>query len=228
MNMVSGLVLGAGTSAQWIGLGNTPDTVQMQALTGTTLGVFKWNRHQIRNNIMPEGSQISTSTRSALADGAGIELYYGGDVVTTASIRQIVSITHAALLATYGSDHRVYPANNTTVTKALVTTDAATKIHFDAPIDTTYVGVGSRVLIKPNSGGPLQEFAIAAISNDGDAVDDITLNNAHVAGDVAYISYKYDFAPLPAGYTMPAGIKINETTLWNASGVLFVLETVRW
>jgi hypothetical protein len=194
-------------------------------MTATTIGRLVWNRHMIRNNVLPEGVQFSTDNKTALADGAGIELYYGGDVIATASANYVAPISHPAL-GLYSADQRVYGANK--VTKAIRTTDAATKLHFDAPIDTTYVGVGSRILIKPDTGGPVREFAIVALSNDGDAVDDVTLNNAAMAGSVEFISYKYDFAPLPAKFTMPQGIRINETTLWNASGVLFTLEATQW
>lgn len=225
MKMVSGLAKGAGTSAMYVGLGFVPDQVTLRALTATTIGQLVWNRHMIRNNVMPEGIKFSTDNKTACADGAGIELYYGGDLISTASANKVVSISHPALAA-YSKDQRVNGL--TTVTKSLRTTDAATKLHFDAPIDTTYVGVGSRVMIKPSAGGPVREFAIAAISNDGDAIDDITLNNAAIAGDVEFISYMADFYNLPAGYVMPQGFIINETTLWNASAVPFVIEAIQW
>lgn len=228
MKMVSGIAVGAGTSAMYIGLGFTPDQVTLRALTATTLGQLVWNRQMVRNSICPEGLLFSTDNKTALADGAGIELYYGGDIITTASANQVAHVSHPALVATYGKDQRLNAVTGKQITKALVTTDAATKIHVDAALDTTYVGVGSRVLVQPTDKSPVREFAIAALSNDGQTVDDITLNNAHVAGDIRFISYKYDYANLPVGYAMPAGIRINETSLFNNSGVLFVIEAIQW
>jgi hypothetical protein len=95
-------------------------------------------------------------------------------------------------------------------------------------IDEELHDVSGVVLIEPDAGGPIREFSISALSNDGDAVDDVTLNNAHVAGKVRFISYMYDFYNLPVGYTMPMGIRINETTLWNGSGIENIIEATRW
>jgi hypothetical protein len=102
--------------------------------------------------------------------------------------------------------------------------------YLNAGVNTTYVGVGSRVIIRPNGQniGQDREYGCVAITNDGDAASEFTLSDVPVAGEIIYISYKYDFANLPAGYVMPAGIIINETSKFNAASQLFVVEAIQW
>lgn len=234
MQKVCGLVLGAGTSAQYIGLGFVPDEVTLRKISAE-VETLHWNRHFIRTatqaeGILWDGNDDEDYEVTVLTDGNGIEAYYGGDIVTTASANRIVAVSHPALIDTLGCDQKEKGNGVTGAAIAKITYDSGLYAHFDAPLDTTKarIGVGSRILVKPDSGGPLREFAITVLSNDGDAANDLTLNNAPATGLVRFISYKYDFGNLPAGYTMPMGIRINETSKFNASAVLYVLEAVQW
>ena len=227
MNKVCGTFLGAGTSEQYIGLGFLPDEVRITSIGASTMDQIIWNRNMIRMSTMAEGIQTATSTRSALTDGNGIELYHGGDIVTAASANQVVAVSHPALVKTYGADQR-YATDGVVITKW--TKDTTVQGHFDQVANTTYVGIGSKMICEMNSGGPLREYAIVAFSSNGEAANETDLNNEPPDADmkIRFLSYMYDFAPLPAGYVMPFGIRINETTLFNASGIECVIEATKW
>lgn len=234
MKKVCGLVLGAGTSAQYIGLGFQPDEVILTNIyNGGTeaYGRLVWNRHMTRMSTTAEGfytDQHDLDADVALkADGAGIIPYGGGDIVSTASANYVVPVSHPALVDTYGANH----VDTGTLGRIRTwTASSGAAGYLNAGVNTTYVGVGSRVIIRPNghNKGQDMEYACVAMSNDGDAASEFTLSDVPIAGEIVYISYKYDFANLPAGYVMPAGIKLNDTSLFNAASNKFILEAIKW
>lgn len=235
MNKVCGLVVGAGTSAQYIGLGFVPDEVVLRTIDQSAMYELWWNRKMKRAATHPEGINVQGASdtdfdRTVLTDGLGIELYYGGDVVSSASANQVVAVTHPALAATYGADQRDATAGTRV---RLWTKDTTVQGHFNTGVNTTYVGVGSRVLLRNPVGGTnekWQEFGLVALTNDGDATNEADFDNEPpwATAEVGFISYKYDFANLPVGYTMPEGIKINETSRFNSSGNKFLIEAIKW
>lgn len=231
MRKVCGLVLGAGTSAQYIGLGFQPDEVILRKISAEA-ETLKWNRHFMRaatqaEGILWDGNDDEDYDVTVLTDGNGIVLYGGGDLITTASANKVVAVSHPALCATFGANH-IDTGTLGRINKW--TADSGAAGHLNVGVNTTYVGVGSRVIIRPNGQnvGQDREYACVAITNDGDAASEFTLNDVPVAGEVVYISYKYDFYNLPAGYVMPAGIIINETSKFNAASQVFVLEAIQW
>jgi hypothetical protein len=235
MHKVSGLVLGAGTSAQYIGLGFVPDEVVLQMVDtgGTqTLNRLWWNRKMLRSNVCPEGISFAGNDLdadcSAKTDGNGIIPYYGGDIIATAAAQKVVHLSHPALKDTYGADQRFATAG-TTVSKW--TKDTTIQGHFNTAVNTTYVGAGSIIIARlVNVEGPLRDFALVALANQGTATNEADLQDEPGAAelDIRYISYMYDFANLPAGYVMPQGIIINETSVFNAASQKFLIEATKW
>lgn len=231
MKKVCGLVLGAGTTAQYIGLGFQPDEVVLRKLSAE-VETLKWNRHFMRNATQPEGilwdgNDDEDYDVTVLTDGNGIVLYGGGDVVSAASANMVVPVTHPTMVETYGANH-CDTGSMGRISKWTASSGAAG--YLNAGVNTTYVGVGSRVVIRPTGShrGQDREYGCVAITNDGDAASEFTLSDVPVAGDIVFISYKHDFAPLPVGYTMPAGIIINETGKFNYAAALFVIEATQW
>lgn len=229
MKKVCGILVGAGTTGMYVGLGFQPDEVVLKTIDQATMNELHWNRQMMRAATHPEGILLQGPSdtdfdRTVLTDGLGVVLYGGGDLIATSSANKVAHVSNPALEALFGSDQRSAGTLGT-VNKWIA--DAAAAGHFNVGVNTTYVGVGSRVVIRPAK-GQVREYGIVAISNDGDAASEATLSDVPVDGDVVFISYKYDFANLPAGNVMPAGILINETSAFNSAGKKFLIEAIQW
>ena len=227
MRQIIKTFLGSG-AARRIGLGFVPRKVVLTNITDTAFASIVWtDRHAGAGSgtVALEGLLVkdnSKLTPTALTYGAGIQPYFGGSSPLSASA--VTDIVDASKNPLYASDMR----NKGTlglVTRWTLDTSGNRTGHFNKGVNTTYVGVGSRLFIKgdnePNGGN---WYTIVAITNDGDAADEITLDRAAPSGDVQNILYRVDLAPAPIGLVMPAGIVINETADVNASNEIVVLE----
>ncbi|MBU4459120.1 MAG: hypothetical protein KJ579_01025, partial [Verrucomicrobia bacterium] len=67
-------------------------------------------------------------------------------------------------------------------------------------------------------------FSIVAITSDGDATNNVTLNGVAESGAVEKILYLYDLAAAPAGQVLPKGIYLAETAAVNATSELCLIE----
>ncbi|MEY4932120.1 MAG: hypothetical protein RLZZ403_440, partial [Pseudomonadota bacterium] len=143
---------------------------------------------------------------------AGMAPYWGGDQIATASAQWI---TRADMVSAYSGDMRAKGASSP-VTKWIRDTTAL-KGHFDFPISSTYVNVGSLIFIRSDTTGILRQYVLRVLANDGDATDDITLDASVPSGSVERITYFNDFVQAPAGYTMPQGIVITDITDLNVA-----------
>ena len=221
--------VGAGTSAMYVGLGFVPSKVRLMHAKdagGSEAAMhLDWNRALARHSVYAEGVlTIANGTRSGLTEAAGVARYFGGDLITTAAAHYVVPIEHPALEKTYAVDMRSSSGGTGTITTWTLQTAGNETGKFNYGVDTSYVGVGSEVVVIPDSGGMARVYSIVALANDGNADDEVTLNGPCPSGRVQRISYKYDFANLPAGYRMPAGIVINDTTYFNVASDLFCIE----
>ena len=104
---------------------------------------------------------------------------------------------------------------------------ATRKGHFDAGLDTDVCGVGSTVVIRAASTGKLYEAYIAALTNDGDAASEVTLNTAVPSGMVVHVGCAWDWVAAPVGKVMPAGIEITDVTYANIASNDFALVATR-
>lgn len=229
---IVGYLNGAGSSAMYVGLGFIPDALNLLMADQAAAENLVWDKHMIRAATMAEGILRTTigaddAGLTVLTDGNGVEVYYGGDIIAAQSDNYVIPKSHPAVAALFGGDQRAATAG-TLVDRAIRTSDAATKIHVNTALNTTYVGVGSEILIEPDAGGPVKRFAIVALSNDGTTVDDITLNNAAVAGKIRFIGYKFDYVPAPVGVVMPAGFRINESTYINVNDQRIRMIAEQW
>jgi len=217
MRVVSGIYIGAGTSALYLGLGFIPDWVKIRNIDQSAQEALDWSRNDIRAATAAEGLLRTTigaddTGLTVLTEAAGIVPYYGGDKIATASANYQVPRNMESL---FRGDMRV--KKTVDVNAWTLDTSGSETGHFNAPVDTTYVGVGSLVKIKEASTGLIKTAAIVAISNDGDAANDITLNLNIASGTVEAISYMYSFCQAQAGTVMPQGIIINDATYVNVS-----------
>jgi hypothetical protein len=221
--MVSGIYPGAGTSALYIGLGFIPKRVEIHNLDQAEQEILVWDDAMARAAIAP-GGQVRTALTSAdaanfvvLAQNAGIEPYDGGYVVAALSANYLVPAHEAGV----GGDQRDASGGTGPVRKWTLGNSSNRTGNFNAGVDTTNVGVGSVVEIEG------LRYKVQAISNDGDAANEVTLDRAAPTGVVRFIGYKYDFWRAPVGTTMPRGIIIRDVTYVNVSGQECLLKAYR-
>jgi hypothetical protein len=220
MSKYIGVYPGAGTSALYIGLGFIPKAVRITNIDQAEGEILIWNVGMWRSNVSYGGRvQSVLAGTEALLTTAGVNPYWGGDLIATASANYII---RAEMVAAYNGDQRAKGASSPVTRWTKDTT--ALKGHFDFPISSTYVNVGSLIWIRSDTTGILRPYVLRVLANDGDATDDITLDAACPTGAVERITYFSDFVQTPVGVTMPQGIAVADTTYLNVSGEECVIE----
>jgi len=204
-------------AALYLGLGFVPDWVKIHNIEDAN---FCELRYSVNSRVpgQVEGVLYTDGVPSALAYGAGVAPYRGGDYLPSGG-------TTVYLVEDPERDKRDAGILGT-VNKWTLDTAANRTGHVDAGVNTTYVGVGSRMLIKPTNipaSAPIW-VTVLAITNDGDAADELTLSEVVQSGDVLFISGMYDMIAAPSEAIMPAGIIINETGALNVSGEYCYIE----
>jgi hypothetical protein len=217
MKKISGVFLGSG-AARYFGLGFLPDFVRLRNIHAADLAVIDWHKRMRAYATAAEGVRhgITTGawTAAALTLGTGIKLYKGGDRITAEAVTHLVP---ACMHETYRGDMRDKGTLGQVNKWTLDTSGAATG-HVNVGVSTTYVGVGSAVMIDG-----FWSY-ITALTNDGDAANEVTLDQAAPSGDIEQIRYKYDFVAAPVGMLMPEGIYVAETGACNATSELCFIE----
>jgi len=220
MKKYIGVCPGAGTSALYVGLGFVPKAVRLTNLDQAEGEILVWNVGMWRGAVCPGGRvQSALAGDEALLTTAGVNPYWGGDLVTTASANQVIRSNQ---IAAYNGDMRAKGASSPVTRWTKDTT--ALKGHFDYPISSTYVNVGSLVWIRSDTTGIMRPYVLRVLANDGDATDDITLDAAAPTGSVERITYFSDFVQAPVGTVMPAGLAIADVTYLNVTAQEFVIE----
>lgn len=230
-NRIQGVFLGS-AAARYIGLGFLPKWVKIRNMTDAAIPAIEWNEDMGVSAISPEGILTSISTgncaMSVLVKGAGIIPYVGGTAITAAAATSIVHKSLAqdpAVFPGVQGDQRGAGASGL-ITKFTVGNSGNSTGNFDNPVNTTYVGVGSPVIIAG------QRYHIVAITSTGAAANQVTLDRTPggnpIPGKdpygVEYIGNMYDFVNAPTGIIMPAGIYLAETSSVNASAKLCLIE----
>lgn len=216
MKMIHGVFKGTG-AALMLGIGFVPDFVRLYALESTAPILIDWDSG-MRAAEQAEGVQITnhdTAQLSRLAYGAGIAAYLGGD--------QMAADATAYLVRDELNDKRnagtLGPVNAWTLDTAANRTG-----HLNAGVNTSEVGEGSLICIRPEPTRQPVWARVLALTNDGDAANEVTLDLAIQSGEVMALSGMIDYVGAKAGDIVPAGFTIHETAAVNASGkrVLFV------
>jgi hypothetical protein len=209
---INGIYTGLGATVR-IGLGFIPSRVRCVAIGNAALTEVLWDRNQARTATGAGGivrvGVANVPAFALLTAVAGIRGYAGGDVVATATRANQILGTE---VAGWSGDLRG-AANLWTLGSSGNRTG-----NINAGLATTYCGVGSAIQIKGKM------YTILALTNDGDAANEITLDRAAPTGPVEYIGCKVDFAPAPVGTRMPAGIEILDTTHVNVDATPYSIE----
>ena len=88
--------------------------------------------------------------------------------------------------------------------------------------DTTYIGLGSEIVIDA------EEYTIVALSSNGEAANEVTLNVSVSTGAITKIGRMYDYVGGSEGDILPDGFAILATDLINVSGEMCAFEAGLW
>jgi len=213
LRQVSGTLNGTGADI-YVGLGFVPDWVKMRSLETTDEEYQEWNRN-MRSSEMFGGISIDDDgTISPVTIGVGIAEYLGGDYIAAAS---------TVYLEKKSDDQRAAGTGGVT-SRWISDTPASRTGHFNNPINTTYVGEGSIVQIGREAAPGRDQAVILALSNDGDAADEVTLSKSLGTNEVLYLGPMYDYWGVPAGTIAKAGFFIDSTAAINTASDMLLFE----
>ncbi len=213
LRQISGTFNGTGADL-YVGLGFRPDWVKIMSLETTDEERQYWTRDMRSIEMFGGYSVDDDGTISPVTIGAGIAEYLGGDVIAAAS---------TVYLQKYSKDQRAAGAGGVT-SRWILDTPGSRTGHFNNPINTTYVGEGSIVQIGKEAAPGRAEAVILAMSNDGDATDEVTLSKDLGSNEVLYISRMYDYWGVSANTVMSPGFFLDSTAAVNTSGDMLRFE----
>ena len=188
-----------------IGIGFKPDFVRV--LNGTERTELVFDSRSTKEQ--PYGMTVAADgvKADAASEAAGIALYDGEGPLEADSTTELKEDR---------SDKKG------SVTKFIIDDSANKTGHFDAALDTDKVGVGS-VVVLDAEGQEGHDAVITALTNDGDAANEVTLSSlpaAHMSGmanQVCKIMGMYDYVGGKAGQSVPAGFTIGASAAVNAN-----------
>ncbi|MFA5187350.1 MAG: hypothetical protein WC551_12800 [Patescibacteria group bacterium] len=215
--IVSGVFNGTGATL-YLCIGFIPDKVILRNCEATTCLVAKWSKNS-RSAEQIAGVLETQGVSSALAVGAGIAPYRGGDELT-AAIQTSSSYGEGVYLGFDKKDYRGIDiaSGGSVIDKWTLDTAGNRTGHFNEDVVGTYIGEGSVIVIDG------KEYVIEAVTaGQGEAADEVTLNEAAPSGNIDRISGMYDLSPLALGGLTPAGFSVKSNTL-NGNGELMMFE----
>jgi hypothetical protein len=199
----------------YVGLGFVPDWVKIMTLESTDEERIEWSRNMRSAEAFGGFDIDDDGVISPITIGLGIAEDLGGVDITSAST---IYIGRRA-------DEDMRDAGTGDVINAWTLDVPANRTgHFNAGVNTTHVGVGSIVGIGKDSFGNAEFATILAITNDGDAANEITLSKAIKSGNVLKLGPMYDYVGLPAGAITKPGFFIDSTAAINTAGQMCMFE----
>lgn len=229
MKTFAGLYTGVGTAAVTIGFGFIPDQVEIFNIGAAEGERLVFNRI-LQRGIVSYGGRIQTQLGDGnahevlLTRANGVKLYDGGTRILTPSVYSLISSNLVAAYQGNMAEKSTVPVRRWTLGNSGNATG-----NFDVACDTTYVGAGSEIWIRPDTApDTVVRRTIVAITSNGEEANETTLDQSAPSGNIEKIGYLADFVTCPAGMLLPAGITINDTTYVNASGQKFALVATQW
>lgn len=215
--IVSGAFNGTGATL-YVCCGFVPDKVVLRNVEATTCLVAKWSRHS-RSAEQIAGVLETQGVSSALANGAGIGRYYGGDMLTSAN-QTSTAYGEGVYLGFDKKDYRGIDiaAGGSVIDSWTLDTAGSRTGHFNEDVAGNYIGEGSEICIAG------KWYVIEAVTaTQGEAANEVTLNEDAPTGTVEHISGMYDLAPIALGKLTPAGFYVKSNTL-NGNDEIMLFE----
>jgi hypothetical protein len=199
----------------YFSLGFVPDWVKLRTLVTADEERIEWSRN-MRSIEAFGGQDIDDDGAIApIALGAGVAEYLGGDELAAASTVYIGRMADQDMRNKGTGD---------VISSWTLDTPASRTGKFNAGVNTTYVGVGSPVRIGYEVTATSEWAYIMALTNDGDADDEVTLSKAIKSGSVLSLGAMNDFSGLPAGTVTKAGFFLDSTAAVNISAQYCMFE----
>jgi len=208
-------------AAVYVCIGFVPDFVRLWNVESNTPAWIEWNKNMAQV-LCNEGIYRDTNggALADLAQGEGIQTYYGGDILT-ATTQPSVVYGHADVnyIEADFTDYRYGSQDAVSEDITKWTLDSGYTGHFNEDVTGTYIAAGSEIIID----GKMYHIMVLT-AGQGEASAEVTLSHTGVpSGVVEYIGGAYGFHPVPVGNTTKAGFLINETTM-QASGQIIAFE----
>ena len=196
-------------------LGFAPDWVKIRTLLTTDEERLEWSKNM--RGIAAFGGQAidDDGAITPVALGAGVAEYLGGDDLS------VLSTIYVGLRA--DKDMRAAGDGNVINAWTLDTPGNRTG-HFNAPVNTDHVGVGSLVRIGYEVTAQSEWASIVALTSNGEVANEVTLSKAVKSGSVMSLTALADFVGLPAGAVTKAGFSLDSTAAVNSSGEYCMFE----
>jgi len=207
LNQVSGTFNATGADL-YLGLGFVPDWVEIMSLESTDEVIQHWDKDMRSIEMFGGYSVDDDGVISPVVLGAGIAAYEGGDFISAASTVYLGKVSEDQRAAGTGG----------VISRWILDTPGSRTGHFDNPVNTTYVGEGSIVQIGKEAAPGRNQAVILALSNDGDAANEVTLSKDLGSNEVLYIGRMYDYWGVPAKTTTKPGFFLDSTAAVNVSG----------
>ena len=215
MKVISGSFNGTG-AALTICTGFIPNEVKLVNSENSTCPYIEWS-DRMRSLSCEEGILYTPNAAPAdLAQGEGVVPYLGGSVLSATSTSILVidpkkdkrdANTAASPIGTWSLTHA---ANHTG--------------KFNAAVNSTYVGVGSRIAIKESVSGNVKWAFITVSDGTGTSDNSIELSKAIASGEVVALHGMYDYVGAVAGTITRDGFTMNTTTGFNVSGEMAMFK----
>lgn len=216
MRRVGGTFNGTGADV-YLCIGFIPDWVKIWNLEGTQGISLEWNINMMRAGEVVEGLQFTGAdvACAALTKGNGLLPYFGG-VALTSTTAGTVTYGEGSYLKPDHNDYRYTDTNAPSgigdASSANVTAwtlGSATNYTgcFDNGVDMTYIDEGSKIIIDG------RQYTIVALTTDGSAANEVTLNYPAKSGDIQFIGGMYDYKPMVAGEVTKEGFLCANTTV---------------
>ena len=223
MKMIQGHFNGTGADV-FLCLGTIPYYIRLWNLEAGTPVTTEWSECMIHDILTCEGI-TRPADGSAVLDhtfGEGINIYEGGDLMTTTN-QTSVTYGEGIYLERDDTDYRSFTNSAAGISGDAATEDittwtldtAATPTgHFNGDVTGTYIGEGSLIRIRSNDNKHVYTACITALTaGQGVSANEVTLSRAVPSGKVEFIGGKYGYKPVAIGDVARAGVKIEYATL---------------
>ena len=215
MKVISGSFNGTG-SALTICTGFVPDWVKLINSEKDTCPWIYWS-NRMRSLACEEGILYTPNAAPAdLVQGEGVAAYFGGVLLSSAST--------SILVIDPKKDKRDANTAAAAINAWVLDTAGNKTGHFNAAVNSTYVGVGSRIGIKTSGSNDVEWAYITVSDGTGTGANSIEISRALPSGEVVALHNMYDYRGAAAGIMTPEGFVINHTGDVNTSGEMAMFE----
>jgi len=214
LNQISGTFFGTAADL-YFSLGFVPDWVKIRTLVTTDEERLEWSRNM--RGIAAFGGQAidDDGAITPVALGAGVAEYLGGNDLANLS----------TVYLDKRADQDMRDAGDGDVISAWTLDTPANRTgHFNAPVNTDHVGVGSLVRIGYEVTAQNEWASIVALTSNGEVANEVTLSKAVKSGSVLSLTGMADFVGMPAGSVTKAGFFLDSTAAVNIDAQYCMFE----